>query len=940
MSSEHPGAEGRGVESGLTGRSSELDLIRAVIDDTARLGCSLTLFGDPGVGKSALLDAATDLARAKGMRTLRAAGAQFEANIAFAGLNQLLVPLVPLFAELDPDHESALRVALGFGDGATPSRILISTAALSLLLLAAREQPLVAIIDDVQWLDDASADVLAFVARRVAGTRVRMLSAVRTTGEPLRIRGDVNSLTMHSLDDSESEALLLARYPDLAEHVRRRIVSEAQGNPLALVELPATLTSDRYPTADTLPTVLPLTERLTRMFSARIAALAPETRDLLLLLALDGSGQALSAESVVGPDAANQLDIAERERIIVVDSRHSAVFRHPLVRSAVVELARPEQRRRAHRALASCQRADPGRRAWHLADASFGPDEEVATLLQHESIRALKRGDPSAAVAAMTRSADLSPDPEHRSQRLAGAAYFAAEVMGDLQTVSQLLTDARHLDANVGSLATASAAASLMLYSDADVISAFRVLTTALRAPEAEPTADEISAAIWVLSVIASLNGRKEMWDPYLELVNRYREMLPEGLLIRSEVVSNPALVSPEALHTLDQEIATLATELDPGQIIRVGYVANDVDRLADLREPLLRVWQDAARTGAVASVTNALMLLCAESYLAGRWDDTQRFAEEGLERAESYGYVNFVWFLHYSRALAAAALGQQEEAEEPLEWMLSWSIPRQAFIVPQHVYRVRTLAAIGRGDYETAYTEATKISPRGLEPGTAQQLQLFVAYDLVEAAVRTGRTEQARGFVDAMLRMGIAKISSRWAMLVAAAQGLVSGGEVASAHFERALAAAPEELWPFERARVLLAYGEHLRRERATVESRVRINAALTIFDRLRAAPWAERARNEMSATGLSRRQADASQVQLTPQELQIATLAASGLTNKAIGERLHLSARTVSGHLYNVFPKLGVTARAGLRDALTALTAQEDRPPGAVVRQDPDGR
>jgi ATP/maltotriose-dependent transcriptional regulator MalT len=331
-------------------------------------------------------------------------------------------------------------------------------------------------------------------------------------------------------------------------------------------------------------------------------------------------------------------------------------------------------------------------------------------------------------------------------------------------------------------------------------------------------------------------------------------------------------------------------------------------------------------QAGAVASVTNALMLLCGESYLAGRWDDTQRFAEEGLELVEAYGYLEFVWYLKYSKALAAAALGQQDVAEEPLEWMLSWSLPRQAFIVPQHVYRVRTLAAIGRGDYETAYAEAVRISPRGVEGGTAQQLQLFVAYDLVEAAVRTGRPVQAQGFVDAMLRMGIAKISSRWSLLVAAAQGLVSGGEVASAHFERALAAAPEKLWPFERARVLLAYGEHLRRERATVESRVYLTAALALFDRLRAAPWAERARNEMSATGLSRRQADVSQVQLTPQELQIATLAASGLTNKAIGERLHLSARTVSGHLYNVFPKLGVTARAGLRDALTALD-QHDR-------------
>lgn len=294
MSAEHPGAEGPEVGTGLTGRSSELDLIRAVIDDTARLGGSLTLFGDPGVGKSALLDAAADLARARGMRTLRAAGAQFEANIAFAGLNQLLVPLVPLFAELGPDHESALRVALGFGDGATP-RASSSRPRSCHCSCSPHENS--------RWSPSSTTSSGSTTPAPTScpswpgGSPEPVCAYFRQSARPgaLRIRGDVNSLTMHSLDDSESEVLLFSRYPDLAEHVRRRIVSEAQGNPLALVELPATLTSDRYPTADALPTVLPLTERLTRMFTARIATLAPETRDLLLLLALDGSGQAMSA---------------------------------------------------------------------------------------------------------------------------------------------------------------------------------------------------------------------------------------------------------------------------------------------------------------------------------------------------------------------------------------------------------------------------------------------------------------------------------------------------------------------------------------------------------------------------------------------------------------------------------------------------------------------
>ncbi|MFE2321979.1 AAA family ATPase [Streptomyces sp. NPDC059441] len=627
--------EHRQAASDLTGRSSELDLIRAVIEGTGRLGGSLTLRGEPGVGKSALLDAAADLALANGMRTLRAAGAEFEANIAFAGLNQLLVPLTPMFPRLDSSHESALRVALGFGDGATPSRLLIATATLSLLLLAAHDQPLVVLVDDTQWLDDASADVLAFVARRVTDTAVRVLTAVRTTGQPLA--GDVNGLTIHSLDDAAAESLLIDRYPDLAEQVPLRIVTEAQGNPLALVELPTMLTSDRYPTGNALPAVLPLTERLSRTFASRISALAPETQDLLLL-ALDGSGRVLSDEGVVGPGAAAQLDIAEHERIVVVDRQHAVVFRHPLVRSAVVELAGPEARRRAHRALAKGRALDPGHRAWHLADASFGPDEEVASLLQREAIQALKRGDPTAAVAAMTRSADLSPDLQHRSQRLAATAYFAAEVMGDPQSVSSLLSDARRVNAGVGSLAAASAAASLLLYSDGDVISAYRVISAALRAPDIEPAAEEVNSAIWILSLTVALNGRKEMWDSYRELVERYRHMLPESVLIRSEIATNPATASPEALATLDRQIAALATERDPGQIIRVAYVANDVDRLADLREPLLRVWREGMQAGAVASVTNALMLLCGESYLAGRWDDTQRFAEEAWNLSRPTG--------------------------------------------------------------------------------------------------------------------------------------------------------------------------------------------------------------------------------------------------------------------------------------------------------------
>jgi predicted ATPase len=397
VSRSSPSSRPPGLTKSLVGRSRDLTLIGAFLDRAGTDGEALLLSGEPGVGKTALLDAAADAASEAGTWVLRAAGVEFEADMPYSGLHQALLPLYQEFPQLSATHRDALNVALGFGEGPAPDRLLVSNAALTVLRRVAAARPVLVVVDDLPWLDRASAVVLGFVARRLAGSRVGFLAASRSELESFFERAGLPEHEVAPLDEEAAGGLVSARFPKLARRVRQRVVAEAGGNPLALLELSAASSDSRPAALAGWPAVLPLSRRLQAMFASRVTGLPARTRLLLLLLmmALDGTGDLRVLEAT--GDRAQGLDdlaAAEQARLAYVDQKiHRLAFRHPLIRSAVVELSADDERRRAHGELAGLLADQPDRRAWHLAEAAVGPDEHVAALLEQAAHRILRRGD-------------------------------------------------------------------------------------------------------------------------------------------------------------------------------------------------------------------------------------------------------------------------------------------------------------------------------------------------------------------------------------------------------------------------------------------------------------------------------------------------------------------------------------------------------------------
>jgi DNA-binding CsgD family transcriptional regulator len=891
------------------------------------------LWGAPACANPVLVAAAADAAAAAGTRVLRAAGIQFEAGMSFAGLNQVLLPLLGGLAQLPAVHRDALNVALGFGEGAPPSRLLVSTAALGLLRQAAADRPLLLILDDLPWLDRASAGVLSFVARRLEGSHVGLLGASRTGEEDLFDHAGLPELVVEPLDDVASRQLLETSVPALGSSVRVRILSEAQGNPLALLELPHALGPTIRASADALPLTLPLGRRLQALFRSRISDLPRPSVELLLRMALDGTGD----PRVLGAGAGSNTDLhslapAEKARVAYLDERtHRISFHHPLIRSTVVELSHAEDRRTAHRALADVWADQPDRRAWHLAEATVEPDESVASQLEAAAARILARGDAVGCVKALTRSSELSPRSADRHRRLAAAAYIGADVAGDLRNASEVLVELRRGDVELeASLQAAVAAAAFLLNVDGDVATAHRLLLGAIEGREGALDARDpvLAEALHSLMMMCVYGSEDHLWQPFEAAMAR-SEGIPLTLALNSKIFADPARAEATALEALESAIAALADESDPAQIIRIGMSAAYVDRLEVCREPLWRLVHDARRGGAVASGITAMVELARDDLDTGNWDEAEQLAEEASQVCEAHGYQAAIWPCRYLQAMVAAGQGDHERVKELTDQLMQWTAPRGIRVGQWFTWQARGLAALGRGDFEAAYQLASMISPPGTlaphAPGA-----LYVLLDLVEAAVRTGRDAEAMAHVAVMHEANLAALSSRLALVVGGSAAMAAPDGRAFELFEAALALPGIERWQFDLARVRLAYGERLRRKRAMIGARAQLNAALEIFKRLGARPWVDRTTAELRATGRTKpRAGDDVADRLTPQEFEIVTLAASGMTNKQIAERVFLSHRTVGGHLHRAFPKLGVATRAALRDALESLPP-EQRPLG----------
>ncbi len=917
-----------GVAEVLFGRSSELALISAFAERAAAYGEAVLLFGEAGAGKTVRLDAAAQLASGAGTRVLRATGVEFEADLTYSGLHQVLFPLLGEFVRLSAAHRDALNAALGYGEGPAPDRMLVSAATLTVLRQVAATCPVLVIVDDLPWLDRATAGVLGFVARRLAGSHVGFLAASRPEQESFFERAGLPRHELGPVDEQAANALVKSRFPDLAPQVRQRVVAEAQGNPLALLELPAALSGGQRTATETLPAVLPLTGRLQVLFASRVSGLPARTRQLLLLAALDGTGDGHVLQAVAGPDAIKVLAPAEQAGLVHVDDRTSRlVFRHPLTRSAIVELSTSGDRRRAHRLLAAQLTSQPERQAWHMAAAATEPDEQAAGLLEQVAHRLVRRGDATGAVTALLRAADLSSDSRSRSQRLAAAAHAGATMTGEFRNLSKVLAAARSTDPQLaGSLPAAVAATRLLLNADGDIDTAYQLLVRAIEtnAGPHEASDDTMIAALQTLMGVCYNGGRAELWPAFDTAIARLAPHIPADLLLLSRTIADPARTAAHVLSELDAAVSSLNDEADHVRILTISAAAIFPDRLAGCREALLRVVRDGRPSGAIGTTVSALTSLSLDDFMTGRWDEAQQAADEGLELARAGGGEWLLaWIFNHRKAVLAAARGDPDTAQALADEIVQWAAPRGAGLAETNARHVHVLMALGRADFEEAYRHASAISPPGVLASHVP-LALWVAMDLVEAAVRIGRHAEAAAHLTAIRDADVAALSPRLALLATASEAITAPDDLAPGLFERALAIPGADCFPFDLGRVRLCYGERLRRARATTDSRAQLTAALEIFERLRARPWAARAAGELRAAGQTApRASQRSRVPLTPQELEIAELAAAGLTNKQIGQRLFLSHRTVGAHLYQIFPKLGVTSRAALRDTLDSLAS-----------------
>jgi DNA-binding CsgD family transcriptional regulator len=670
-----------------------------------------------------------------------------------------------------------------------------------------------------------------------------------------------------------------------------------------------------------------LSASLRRAFVPRLNALPHTTRTLLLFAALEGTGDLRTLRAAAADDRwLDDLAPAEEARILHVDLGSARLtFRHPLFAAAVVELSSSGERRRARATLADVLVDRPEKCAGHLAEAVVGADPRAADILELAARRAQYDGDPVRAVTTLLRSADVTPPGPDRARRLAAAAYVGVVTTGDLRDVPRLLQEARTAAPGMATSADVAVAATQMLATgEGDVETVHPMLVRAVEdALDRGAGADAVEDALYSLMVTCHYSGREDKWSPFERAMISAGAGLSPVLSVSAQVLADPARATADVLHQLDRLVASANASVDPAHVVQVGIASLYADRLPAVREALRRVARAGHQGGAAASALNATLLLCRDAFDEGRWDEATRTAEEGITWGEELGYRLVTRGGVYCRALVAAARGDDRTARALADELVDWSARRGVGILVDFAHRVRGLADLGRGDFASAYREFIEISPAGQFLPYAP-VAVTVALDLVEAAVRTRRNAEAAAHVAAMEQAPLFSGRPRYALVASGCAALVASTGEASGLFERALARPGAELYPFEHARIRLAYGEHLRRTRSTRDCRLQLGAAMDTFRALGARPWATRAWNELRATGLAHRVApgDRGAGALTAQEQQIAMLAASGLSNKEISSRLYVSPRTVGGHLYRIFPKLGISSRAALRDALSGTT------------------
>jgi DNA-binding CsgD family transcriptional regulator len=908
------------VSGGQTvlGRETETAAVMQRVAPDRSHGAVLVVEGEPGVGKSVLLDLAVRRTRGAGHRVLRAVGSESEAPLAFAGLHQLLRPVLAGLDGLPARQRSALRIALGLADpadhpdhGEAPDPLLVGLAVLTLVSDLAEPAPLLVVVDDAQWIDRASLDVLSFVARRMDSEPVTLLMGVRSAAVLPGFDKGYERLEIGPLSGAAANRLLDEQPKRPTGRTRARILREAAGNPLALVELTrAAAAAGRPPQSSAAQGPLPVTDRLEAVFARHLRHLPDATRRALLLLAAaDAPDAPVAARGLPGADDTMWVP-AERAGLV---RRHSTgiSFRHPLVRSAVYHAAPFAERRRAHHTLARLLGEEPDRRAWHLAAATERPDEQVAALLLETADRARRRGGHAAAAAALERAAELSPRRADQARLLADAAGTAVYT-GQLGWVEHLAAEVRRRSDDPALTGRAALATGQLMALGPHHSAAFALLSR-IAEEAADARSSRLLDALATAAVVRYYSGEESQRRRIEDLLRAVPDS-PSGGALRAWTlaVSDPIGAGAALAPVLPRLIAEAGD--DAGSLTALAVVA----WLLDQTPLAARTFDEAfGRWQAHGPLPAGLACAAGWAYLEqGRWAEARSVAAEIAEVAAQAGLDHAEACARALDATVLALLGEPAEARGNAERALALVDPLESRSVAVFARRALGLAAVAEGDYDTAYAQFRAAFTEDGDP-VHYHVSPTVLADLAAAAVRRGRREAAAELLERSVRRPGTVLSARVRLLAERGRALLTGPEHAERHYRAALADEAGEHWPFERAQTRLDYGEWLRRQRRIAEARPLLTGALDTFRRLGARPWIERAQAELRAAGIEPNGvAPGAITELTPQQQQIVRLAARGLTNREIGEKLFLSPRTVGSHLYRVFPKLGVTARSQLRD------------------------
>ena len=918
---------------GVIGRDGERALLEGVLA-AARSGRSgvLVLHGEPGVGKSALLGYAMELARE--FHVLEAAGVETEVDLAFAGLDQLVRPVLPLVERLPGLQADALLGALGLSDHPSSDRFLVAAATLSLLSEAAEDGPVLCVVDDAQWLDQPSSEALAFAGRRLEAEGIVLLAATRE--DPW---SGLQALSIGGLGPEAASALLRARGVDLAPDVRARLIVETGGNALALVELAESLSSEQLAGADPLPHPLRLTPRVEQAFLAKVRRLPQVTQTLLLIAAADDTADPAvvfraAADHGVQPEA---LEPAEQAGLAKVDGTDRIVFRHALVRAAVYHAATFTARTAAHRALARALEGDDhaARRAWHLAATATGPDEDIARDLGRAAETAEQRGGYAAAAGAFERAAELSAAGSDRARFLVAAARAAFQAgqadraarlaeladppVSDAVSASELAVLRGRIEFARGSAVTAhdllKGAAERIAGHDPPAAAAVVV-----EAARAAWTADDPGRLADATTLLAELKLPAD--DPLAALGSTTTAIADffAGRTVDAIVGMRRGLDA--WLHSTRTGGAEPDAGLVEASLALVGYTRMTADDAAGLALGA-SVVAECRQRGWVTWLPWTLANLSMTEAVAGRHAAALANATEGLRLARDLGQPASICRCESVLAWLAAVRGEEDRCHELAHDTLRLAETHQLPTIAVSATWALGLLELSLGRPERAYD---RLADPTAGPLVVPQFVCLFLPDLLEAAIRAGRTDDDLGELVAWYEEWAAATTQPVAEASLRRSQALLCDEAAEQHYTEALhlyeQVGPDQR-PFDRARTQLLYGEWLRRARRRTEARPQLAAALETFQRLGASPWADRAGTELRATGRTLRRQHTARVPLTPQEMQVVRLVAEGGSNQDVAAKLFLSPRTVAYHLYKAFPKLGVTSRTELAhldlDALT---------------------